>query len=105
MRTTPFRILQAELQCANMFKSGCPSFSPWEARDRPQKIVSRPCLGTRHLPTTHRSLPRSMPPWEVEEGMMTARTEILAQFKEVAAEQDKRLAPLTDNVELLNTGL
>jgi acyl carrier protein len=36
---------------------------------------------------------------------MTARTEILAQFKEVAAEQDKRLAPLTDNVELLNTGL
>lgn len=36
---------------------------------------------------------------------MTARTEILAQFKEVAAEQDRRLAPLTDNVELLNTGL
>jgi acyl carrier protein len=36
---------------------------------------------------------------------MTARTEILAQFKEVAAEQDRRLAPLTDNIELLNTGL
>jgi acyl carrier protein len=36
---------------------------------------------------------------------MTARTEILAQFKLVAAEQDKRLAPLTENVELLNTGL
>jgi acyl carrier protein len=36
---------------------------------------------------------------------MTARTEILAQFEQVAAEQDKRLAPLTDNVELLNTGL
>lgn len=36
---------------------------------------------------------------------MTARTEILAQFKQVAAEQDKRLAPLTDSVELLNTGL
>jgi hypothetical protein len=36
---------------------------------------------------------------------MTARTEILAQFKQVAAEQDKRLAPLTENIELLNTGL
>jgi acyl carrier protein len=36
---------------------------------------------------------------------MTARTEILAQFKQVAAEQDMRLAPLTENVELLNTGL
>jgi acyl carrier protein len=36
---------------------------------------------------------------------MTARTEILAQFKRVAAEQGNQLAPLTDNVELLDTGL
>jgi acyl carrier protein len=36
---------------------------------------------------------------------MTVRTEIVAQFKQVAKEQDKRLAPLTDDVELLDTGL
>jgi acyl carrier protein len=36
---------------------------------------------------------------------MTVRSEIVAQFKQVAAEQDRRLSPLTDGVELLNTGL
>jgi acyl carrier protein len=36
---------------------------------------------------------------------MTVRSEILEQFKQVAKEQDKRLPPLTDGVELLNTGL
>jgi acyl carrier protein len=36
---------------------------------------------------------------------MIVRTEIVTQFKQVAKEQDKRLAPLNDNVELLNTGL
>jgi acyl carrier protein len=36
---------------------------------------------------------------------MIVRTEIVTQFRQVAKEQDKRLAPLTDNVELLNTGL
>ncbi len=36
---------------------------------------------------------------------MTMRTEIVAQFKQVAQEQDKRLAPLTDDLELLNSGL
>jgi aryl carrier-like protein len=36
---------------------------------------------------------------------MTVRTEIANQFKQVAQEQDKRLAPLTDNLELLNSGL
>jgi hypothetical protein len=36
---------------------------------------------------------------------MIVRTEVVTQFKQVATEQDKRLAPLTDNVELLNTGL
>jgi acyl carrier protein len=36
---------------------------------------------------------------------MTVRTEIVEQFKQVAKEQDKRLAPLTDGVELVNTGL
>ena len=36
---------------------------------------------------------------------MTVRTEIVTQFKQVAQEQDKRLAPLTDNLELLNCGL
>ena len=37
--------------------------------------------------------------------IMTVRTEIVTQFKQVAQEQDKRLAPLTDNLELLNCGL
>ncbi len=36
---------------------------------------------------------------------MTVRSEIMEQFKQVAIEQDKRLATLTDRVELLNTGL
>jgi hypothetical protein len=33
------------------------------------------------------------------------RTEIVTQFKQVAQEQKKRLAPLTDRLELLNSGL
>jgi acyl carrier protein len=36
---------------------------------------------------------------------MNVRSEIIAQFKRVAQEQDKRLAPLTDGLELLNSGL
>ena len=36
---------------------------------------------------------------------MTVRSEITAQFKQVAQEQDRRLAPLIDNLELLNSGL
>jgi acyl carrier protein len=36
---------------------------------------------------------------------MTVRSEIIAQFQQIAMEQDKRLAPLTDQLELLNTGL
>jgi acyl carrier protein len=36
---------------------------------------------------------------------MDIRSEIIAQFKEVAREQDKRLAPLTDQLELLDSGL
>jgi hypothetical protein len=36
---------------------------------------------------------------------MNVRTEIVAQFKRVAQEQGKRLAPLTDGLELLNSGL
>jgi hypothetical protein len=36
---------------------------------------------------------------------MNARSEIMAQFRQVAEEQDRRLAPLTDRMELLNSGL
>jgi acyl carrier protein len=36
---------------------------------------------------------------------MTVRSEIVAQFTQVAQEQDKRLAPLTDELELLDSGL
>ena len=36
---------------------------------------------------------------------MNVRSEIVTQFKQVAQEQDKRLAPLTDGLELLNSGL
>ena len=36
---------------------------------------------------------------------MNVRSEIVTQFKRVAQEQDKRLAPLTDDLELLNSGL
>ena len=36
---------------------------------------------------------------------MTVRSEIITQFKEVAREQDKRLAPLTDDLTLLESGL
>jgi acyl carrier protein len=37
--------------------------------------------------------------------IMNVRSEIVKQFKQVAQEQDKRLAPLTDGLELLNSGL
>jgi len=36
---------------------------------------------------------------------MTVRSEIVAQFTEVALEHDKRLSPLTDDMELLDSGL
>ncbi len=36
---------------------------------------------------------------------MNVRSEIIAQFMQVAREQGKRLAPLTDSLELLNSGL
>src|ERR1700691_5288519 len=36
---------------------------------------------------------------------MNARTEIVTQFRQVAQEQDLQLAPLTDGLELLNSGL
>jgi acyl carrier protein len=36
---------------------------------------------------------------------MNVRTEIVTQFNRVAQEQGKRLAPLTDGLELLNSGL
>jgi acyl carrier protein len=36
---------------------------------------------------------------------MNVRSEIVTQFKRVAQEQDKRLATLTDGLELLNSGL
>ncbi len=36
---------------------------------------------------------------------MSFRSEIVTQFQQVAREQDKRLAPLTDNLTLLDSGL
>ena len=36
---------------------------------------------------------------------MDVKTEIIAQFVQVARENDKRLAPLTDDLELLDSGL
>jgi hypothetical protein len=36
---------------------------------------------------------------------MNVRSEIVSQFRQVAQEQDKRLAPLTDGLELLHSGL
>lgn len=36
---------------------------------------------------------------------MMVRSEIVTQFKQVAQEQDRRLAPLTDSLELMNSGL
>ena len=36
---------------------------------------------------------------------MNVRNEIVTQFKQVAQEQKKRLGPLTDRLELLNSGL
>lgn len=37
--------------------------------------------------------------------MMSIRTEIITQFERVAREQDKQLAPLADDLELLDSGL
>ena len=36
---------------------------------------------------------------------MSVRSEILEQFKQVAAEQDMRLGPLSDELSLLDSGL
>ena len=36
---------------------------------------------------------------------MTVRSEIVEQFTQVAAEQDMQIAPLTDDLELLESGL
>jgi hypothetical protein len=57
-----------------------------------------------NLPIAIRYLPASMPPWELKADM-TVRSEIETQFQQVAREQDKRLARLTDNLPLLDSGL
>jgi hypothetical protein len=36
---------------------------------------------------------------------MNIRSNIIAQFRQVAQEQDRRLAPLNDRMELMNSGL
>jgi acyl carrier protein len=36
---------------------------------------------------------------------MSVRTEIISQFKQVAMEQSKKLAPLSDDLPLLDSGL
>jgi hypothetical protein len=36
---------------------------------------------------------------------MSVRSEIIAQFRQVAMEQDKSLAPLSDNLALIESGL
>jgi acyl carrier protein len=36
---------------------------------------------------------------------MSVKSSVLAQFKQVAEEQDKKLAPLTDGLALLESGL
>jgi acyl carrier protein len=36
---------------------------------------------------------------------MSIRAEVITQFKQVAKEQDKRLAPLDDRLPLLDSGL
>jgi len=36
---------------------------------------------------------------------MDIRSEVATQFRQVAQEQDKQLAPLTDNLALLDSGL
>ena len=36
---------------------------------------------------------------------MSIRSEVIAQFKQVAQEQDRRLAPITDTLLLLESGL
>jgi len=36
---------------------------------------------------------------------MDVRSEVVAQFKQVATEQNKKLSPLTDDLSLLNSGL
>jgi acyl carrier protein len=36
---------------------------------------------------------------------MDVKSEIIAQFNQVAEEHDKRLAPLTDDLSLLSSGL
>ncbi len=36
---------------------------------------------------------------------MDVRSEVIAQFKQVAEEQGKRLAPLTDDLDLYSSGL
>jgi acyl carrier protein len=36
---------------------------------------------------------------------MSVRSEVIAQFKQVAQEQDKKLAPLSDDLPLLESGL
>ena len=36
---------------------------------------------------------------------MSVRSEVITQFQEVAGEQDKQLAPLSDDLTLLDSGL
>jgi acyl carrier protein len=48
---------------------------------------------------------RANTPWRLHPLDMNVRSEISNQFKQVAKEYDKRLAPLTDSLPLLDSGL
>jgi acyl carrier protein len=44
--------------------------------------------------------------WKVEnKRMMSVRSEIIAQFRQVAEEQERQLGPLSDSMGLLDSGL
>jgi hypothetical protein len=43
--------------------------------------------------------------YSAEDLQMSVASEVLTQFQQVAKEQDKRLAPLTDDLALLESGL
>jgi len=42
---------------------------------------------------------------EQEKTVMSVRSEVLSQFRQVAKEQNKKLAPLSDDLVLLESGL
>jgi len=99
-------IARAVRRCGNTSKTGCPRTSHSQASMRAPR-EKRSCAPTTRAicKIRKRRLPTGVALWKAGMRNMDVGSEVVAQFTRVAQDQDKRLAPLTDELTLLDSGL